>query len=213
MEMDANLMNVCGGFTNIEVVDEHNLQYHPNKRLIAIVHEDEQTSLSKEQPYQSSPGCFQTHYYTEQVLARTYKFVIGTPVTQDEMDRLTALNKELEAKAASADKRIDEAIDSFQKQVVDLTKKLEEMKKEKEEEERDRKSAESQMADARRQRDEEIKMRKEMADERTKAVKALADYKARVSEVMLLVPGRGEMSVADLVESADVADIMGGEQE
>ena len=212
MEMDANLLNVCGGFTDIQVVDEYNLPNFPNKRLIAIVHQDEQQSLSKEHPYQTSPGCFSSHYYSEQVLARTYKFVIGTPVTPSEIESLISKNKELEKKAASADQRINEAIDSFQKQVVDLTKKLEEMKKEKEAEEKDKNRAEADLASERRRKDEEIKMRKEMADERTKAVKELADYKARVSEVMLLVPGRGEMSVADLVESAEVADIMGDQK-
>lgn len=209
MEMDGNLMNVSGGFTDIQVVDEHNLIHYPNKRLIAIVHEDVPESLSKEQPYQTSPGCFSSHYYSESVLARRYKFVIGTPVTPSEIERLIDINKELEKKANTADQRVNEAVESFQKQIVEATKKLEEMKKEKEAEEKDKNRAEADLASERRRKEEEIKMRKEMADERTKAVNELRDYKAKVAKVMLLVPDRGEMSVGELVEAADVADVMG----
>jgi len=205
MEMQGDFLNIGGGFTDIVVVDESQLQYNTGKRLIAIVHEDEHVSLSREQPYQTSPGCWSSHYYSEGALARRFKFVLGTPVTSSEIESLIARNKDLVEKLRGADWRVDEAVASFEKQVKELTEALKKEQVARAEAEVDRDSAN-------RRRDEENKMRREMAEERNKAVSDLASYKAKVSEVMLLVPNRGEMSVAELVESSDVADIMGGEK-
>jgi len=199
------MVRIGGEFTDIVVVDEHNISAFPNKRLIAIVHEDEVTSLSKELPYQSSPGCsFQSHYYNEGAVLRKPRFVLGTPVNPSEIETLIARNKELVEKLRVEDRRVDEAVKSFEKQIKDLTEKLKEM---------DGKRAYAEQGEiaAKERCDNEAEMRKKMADERTKAVKDLQEYKEAVARVMLLVPGKGEMSVADLVEAEKVGEIMGGE--
>jgi len=201
--MQGDAVRIEDEYTDVQIVDEHNLSMYPTKRLIAIVYEDEVISLSKEYPYVTSPGCCPTnHYFNDSAVARKPRFVIGTPATESEMDRLSARNKDLEEKNSKADQRVNEAISSFEKQVKEAAEKLKE-------ETVARKAAEDQLSFSEKERELQTKMRKEMAEERTTAVNELRDYKEKVSAVMLLVPDRGEMSVGDLVEAAEVGEVMG----
>lgn len=206
MQGDEEMVRVVGEYTDIVVVDEHGISMHPNKRLIAIVHEDKEISLSKNIPYQTSPGCYSTYFYSEGAIARKPMFVLGTPVTQSEMDYLVERNKDLEAKNATADKRVDEAIASFEKRVKELTESVHKENELKQ-------SALASLSIAKTNNAKEVDRRKKAEEAAEAAQKALKDYKEKVSQVMLLIPSRGECSVADLVESADVAEVIGGEKE
>lgn len=194
-----------GEFTDIEVVNESQLPHKTDKRLIAIVYEDQVTTLSREHPYQTSPGCFSSHYYSEQALARSPKFVMGTPAVPSEVDGLIAQNKELKRLNFGADQRVKKAADDFAEQLKEAAEKMKEI-------DGRRAAAEQGELSARGMLDDEIERRKLAEEAAGLAQKALREYKEKVAAVMLLVPSRGEMSVADLVEASDVGDIMGGEK-